>query len=428
MKAEIKFLKSGLLSLALITLTLMSISCSKDEGPSNPDPAVNQAPADFDLIGVTNGATKVDVLPSFSWKPSMDPDGDAVTYDLLLDTQADPTTVYASNLTTTSFKGTERLHLTTPYSWKVVAKDNKGKSMASNTNNFNTRGLNFPSAPVTAAAFPKGLSGHTSAVFQDYLWVIGGISEGGGLTNKVWYSANGADWLEASILLTPFTARFDHTTAVFNNKLWIIGGYDGSLKNDVWYSEDGTTWVMATAAAKFSPRFRHTTAVFDNKLWVIGGMDGTWKNDVWYSSDGITWEAATNVAAFAPRAVHSTAVFDNKLWVIAGVVNSFKVNDVWFSNDGATWALATEKADFLPTASHTTAVFDDKLWVIGGSDGSRNNGVWYSIDGVTWAPATGTVPFSGRDNHTTVVFENMLWVIGGRAEGGTHWNDVWAMD
>ncbi|KAK3608788.1 hypothetical protein CHS0354_006829 [Potamilus streckersoni] len=77
-----------------------------------------------------------------------------------------------------------------------------------------------------------------------------------------------------------------HTSAVFDNALWVIGGRDGSYKNDVWKSTDGINWTRVTAAAGFTGRESHTATVFGGALWIIGGNDGSFKNDVWKSTDG----------------------------------------------------------------------------------------------------------------------------------------------
>ena len=91
-------------------------------------------------------------------------------------------------------------------------------------------------------------------------------------------------WTQATASAS-FSTRRGHTSVVFNNKMWVIGGYTGSSNlNDVWYSSDGATWTRATASASFSKRRHHTAVVFDNKMWVIGGYDngGANLNDVWY--------------------------------------------------------------------------------------------------------------------------------------------------
>ena len=87
-------------------------------------------------------------------------------------------------------------------------------------------------------------------------------------------------WTQATAS-APWAGRGSHTTAVFNNKLWVIGGYSYGYKNDVWSSSDGVNWNQATGSAPWSGRYGHTTAVFNNKLWVIGGYDRNQKDDAW---------------------------------------------------------------------------------------------------------------------------------------------------
>jgi hypothetical protein len=171
-----------------------------------------------------------------------------------------------------------------------------------------------------------------------------------------------------------------HTSVVFSNRLWVIGGYDRSRsRNDVWSSTDGLTWTQATANAPWAERGGHTSVVFNNRLWVIGGYSGgSNRNDVWSSVDGVTWTQATGAAPWAARWNHTSVVFDNRLWVIGGDVGggSIYFNDLWFSPDGITWNQTTLSAPWTARRDHTSVVFDNRLWVIGGYDGARLSDVW----------------------------------------------------
>ncbi|MCB0375598.1 MAG: hypothetical protein KDD04_06735, partial [Sinomicrobium sp.] len=285
----------------------------------------NSYPTNFDLIAVADNATAVDVFPVFSWEASTDPEGFPVTYSLLLDTNENPVTVHADGITDTFYEVTERLAMYENYHWNVVAEDPAGKATESSTYSFGTRGLNFPGSAVTEnpAFIPR--AGHTTAAFDNKLWVIGGNDPSP--NNDVWYSEDGITWTEATPAAN-FSARAYHTTTVFQGELWVIGGFQ---QNDVWHSGDGIIWTEATASANFSGRSYHTTAVFQGELWVIGGNDGDFKNDVWHSEDGITWAEATPIAAFSARSGHTAAVFDGKLWVIGGVeAGGVNKNDVWY--------------------------------------------------------------------------------------------------
>ena len=229
-----------------------------------------------------------------------------------------------------------------------------------------------------------------------------------------------------------FPERYQHTSVMFGDSLWVIGGYDaaggydGGYWNDTWYSSDGNRWFLANASAEFPARNTHTSFVFDNKMWVIGGLSGGFlKNDVWYSSDGIIWNQATAAAAFTARSGHTSVIYDNKMWVIGGHDGGYK-NDIWYSSDGITWNQATAAAAFPALYYHTSVVYDDRMWVIGGLDnvGTILNDAWHSSDGVTWAAATVTAPLPQREGHTSVVSGSRMWLLGGF--DGANTNSTWS--
>lgn len=133
---------------------------------------------------------------------------------------------------------------------------------------------------------------HSSVVFDGKIWLIAGETgkeyvDGDFRTNDVWYSEDGTTWTP-TILAAPWSIRCDHTLAVYDNKIWVIGGWNptwtsGEEKNDVWYSLNGADWVQMMSSAEWSARFDHTTVVFNNNIWLLGGGgEYGYKNDVWY--------------------------------------------------------------------------------------------------------------------------------------------------
>jgi dihydrofolate reductase len=116
---------------------------------------------------------------------------------------------------------------------------------------------------------------------------VGGVT-GSDESNDVWSSTNGKTW-------TPvkdnnengFSARNGHTSAVFDDKMWVIGGNDSTqLLNDVWSSTNGKTWIEETDNnPRFSIRFRHTSEVFKKRIWLLAGSPmsdiSSKSNDVW---------------------------------------------------------------------------------------------------------------------------------------------------
>lgn len=423
----------------LIFLVLLTFSCEeKEEDIITPDPIVNESPAAFDLLRVTNNASDVAVKPTLKWKATTDPDGDPIKYDVFLDDKPNPTTLLAGNLTNPEFQITDRLALEKKYYWRVTAKDNNGNATEGNdTFSFTTRDLNFYNTPILNSGPFATRGSHTTTAHNGNLWLIGG-SDDNVLRDDIWKSSDGINWSEV-ITSDRFSARSTHATASFKNLLWVIGGqvFDTTqsaniFTNDVWYSENGVDWFEATSSASFSGRRGHTTLVFDNKLWVIGGYDefNKHKGDAWYSEDGITWTEASSLAPFPGRSLHTSEVYDNKMWVIGGRDHISFQNDVWYTTDGNTWIEATPSANFSNRIQHGSVQFDNKLWVFCGfnADGAVNleRDAWYSEDGINWIEANSSTPFSGRYSFTTTVFDEKIWLIGGY--DGRFKNDIWVLN
>jgi hypothetical protein len=141
--SQIKFKTLILLLLVNFAFT----SCSKDDGEI-PEPE-NQAPSNFNLINVADGATNVDLEPAFSWNAAIDPDGDAVSYDLYLGTSNPPTTLAGSNLNTTTYTPQDNLDFEASYYWKVVAKDGNQNKTETGVASFTIRDMTTEEAIVS---------------------------------------------------------------------------------------------------------------------------------------------------------------------------------------------------------------------------------------------------------------------------------------
>jgi dihydrofolate reductase len=124
--------------------------------------------------------------------------------------------------------------------WVIGGKDKDGE--AKNDVWSSTDGVTWTTA-TDSADFSVRYD-HSSVVFDKRIWVIGGRkgrAHIGTNNNEVWNSTNGATWTTITATVK-FTARRAHSSAVFNNRVWVIGGDDGAssvdsrnLKNDVWY-------------------------------------------------------------------------------------------------------------------------------------------------------------------------------------------------
>ncbi|MEM7374741.1 MAG: hypothetical protein AAF587_39480 [Bacteroidota bacterium] len=395
--------------------------------------APNEAPSAFSLTSPENEALFIDLKPNLTWTESTDPDSDPVVYDVLLDQQATPTTVIASDISETQLQ-VEELEEERTYYWKVIAKDGKGGESSSETFSFTTRSTVTATLETTAPW--TGRSNHTALVFNNKLWVLGGNPCCGGRKNDVWSSEDGINWTEetASAAWAP---RAVHTSVVFDGKMWVLGGNSsyssGSEFSDVWYSEDGVNWTLAVDNAPFQGRYNHEMLVYDDKMWIIGGRDVNKSysaKQIWNSSDGVNWTLINDNYGFGFANTGEVLEYDDKMWLIGG----YNDNVRW-STDGITWAQVTNEAAFGEKINHASVVYDNRMWVISGSDNLLNEltetaDVWYSTDGITWIQAAqnaGFVPVAAAE---AVDFLGKIWLIGGGGGWKSNFvtNEIYSFD
>ncbi len=299
-------------------------------------------------------------------------------------------------------------------------------------------------------------------VYNNKMWIIAGGAECtliGGVKSDVWSSSNGVTWTQATAA-AGFGDRWGMGAVVFNNKMWVIGGLSPSgFKNDVWSSTNGSAWTEALAAAPFSARENFGCVVYNNLMWVIGG-DNTGGvgnsagvscalSDVWNSPDGVNWTLAGQFPT--PRAGASCVVFNGALWVIAGgntypdpaagsgAYSLDPLNDVWTSTDGANWSEATADTGFGGRSYAAAGVFNNQIWIVGGAESSyvetipyatNYDDLWVSSDGTHWTQTSATLPFPERFAAESCVYNNSFWVVGGCAQIATpytcnYYSDVW---
>ena len=284
---------------------------------------------------------------------------------------------------------------------------------------------------ATSDAGWEARSSHSSVVFKDKIWVLGGSSSGSN-TSDVWYSSNGINWARATTNAS-WEARSSQSSVVFDDEIWVLGN------SNWWSSQNGVTWTKITDNEGWGSRSGQSLVVFKNGVWLLGGSDaGALKNDVWnYAAEAIrrsfletAWRKLKadndDNDSWSARQNHTSVVYKGRVWILGGNDGSYK-NDVWSSNDGSSWREATTNANWEARSEHSSVVFDNKMWVLGGSDGSDKNDVWYSTDGKNWSEVTTSSIWDARDAHSSVVFKDKIWVLGGK-DNIANKNDVWFLN
>src|SRR5690606_29021545 len=80
---------------------------------------------------------------------------------------------------------------------------------------------------LNTTSFTSARESHTSVVYNGYLYVIGGRGSNGFRLNNVRYAPINPDgtlgaWFDTASFTNP---REGHTSVVYNNYLYVIGGY-----------------------------------------------------------------------------------------------------------------------------------------------------------------------------------------------------------
>ncbi len=203
--------------------------------------SINNPPGAFNLISPGNGATDnlyIDFL--LEWGPSTDPDGDPVTYDVILSTNSNPTTVISSNQTGTTYGPT--LSNGTTYYWKVVAKDGQGGTRESAVWSFTT--INYEPGEINLTA-PDDAEPDV-ALDALLIWDAPSDQDGDALTYDVYFGTNS----NPSTIVSNGQTNTTYSPSLTENTTyyWKIVAHDG--KGGMGYSP---IWSFTTLSSNNPP-------------------------------------------------------------------------------------------------------------------------------------------------------------------------------
>ena len=185
-------------------------------------------------------------------------------------------------------------------------------------------------------------------------------------------------------------ALLSHTAIIYQNRIYVAGGVSdtggirgtGGFLNNVYYSAeinaDGTLseWRVANNMPEFLGLGLHSSVVYNGMIYVLGGtnMFGP-RNVVYYASvnsDGSLGEWRTTIPMPNKLMGHSAVLYNNRIYVIGGIIRSVgATSDVFWGEilpDGTIdgWQKTTPLPHHL--FGHRAVVIGRKIFVIGGTD------------------------------------------------------------
>lgn len=129
--------------------------------------------------------------------------------------------------------------------------------------------------------------GHTASLYQgDKLIVFGGENEHREyLSDIVILDISSSTWTQPDVRGPLPRGRARHASVIYEDKLFIIGGVIGEsnlILDDICYL-DLKTWTWSRTWS-FTPRFDHTAWVWGGRLWIFGGLGPNMERstDIWW--------------------------------------------------------------------------------------------------------------------------------------------------
>lgn len=271
---------------------------------------------------------------------------------------------------------------------------------------------------------------------------MGGTSSSGGHLSSVYYTKLSSDgtvgsWTTSTNSL-PSTLYYP-SAAVYNGYLYVMGGYSSGFHNAVYYAKinaDGSigSWSTSTNALP-QGMYLGAGGAANGYLYFLGGVNSSFTqlDTVYYAainSDGSvgTWGVETN---HMPRGVEDARSFiaNGYIYEMGGINGAGAINSVYYAklnSDGATGVWATN-SNALPQAldGPTATSANGYVYVTGGNDSGNasQNAVYYAAlnsDGSTgaWTTSANTLPQTLQFS-ASVINDGYLYVFEGQNNGMT---------
>ena len=244
-------------------------------------------------------------------------------------------------------------------------------------------------------ALPSSTEAHGSVVHNNHVYVIGGQLMGDAQTSTVQFTTVNSTgsistWITTQAL--PNT-RKDHSSAVYNNYLYVVGGWlDGlAVTSSVLFATINSTgsidsWTETTALP--SSTRRQTSLAYNGYLYILGGWDAKNANTstVLYAAINATGSLGSwiNTTPLPSSTYYHTTILNNgQIYMIGGRDSK--------DNGTSTVLFASVNADGSLSSWTNTTALPNSLW---GHSSLTNNGYVYAFSGFAPGSNTSTVSYN----------------------------------
>lgn len=251
---------------------------------------------------------------------------------------------------------------------------------------------------VEEAPFSKRAA-HEIVVFNNELYLFGGevgTSIGGSTesSREVWKSEDGITWQNLGD--APFPIWDFREAIVFQNKIWLLGGvnWQNGGGHGIWSTTDGRTWTQENGTPEFGDLQAFSLSQLNDQLIIVGGFQTGGSDNVsttaWLSTNGANWQQVSGVSPVAHKQDMSIANFDGILYLTGGLeLTGVGVgNSLYTSTDGINWLLQEEEFVDTNTQFSDFVTLNGKLFYFTGNSGdvprqSENGMDWFRQYSIT---------------------------------------------
>jgi N-acetylneuraminic acid mutarotase len=226
---------------------------------------------------------------------------------------------------------------------------------------------------------PIGLTNHTSVLYQDKIYILGGETEKGFLSNKfISFDLNSFEFDEIYIQKN-FTPRSSHASCVFHNKMFIFGGKDstGASLNDLWeFNFENEKWTeLQIGGMKPTHGIACCMCAAQNKILIVGGSNGSSVTNELYSINLLEKELKFELRKES-KSIHkfqggSLCKNDERSLVLFGGMaddSTYFDNIFYYHIDKNEWEEIISPKEMIPRFNHSAVVLNNLLIVYGGSN------------------------------------------------------------
>jgi len=277
-----------------------------------------------------------------------------------------------------------------------------------------------------AMAIPQPRARMAVATAQNYIYVIGGVTDEGVSSLVQKFNKTSNIWID---LAEKPTAVSDANAAIVGGKIFVPGGIlaNGTV-TDIFevYTPETDTWEMRSPIP--FPISNYGIASFEGKIYLFGGWDGNKELDtvLKYEPYSDKWENVNNLPT--ARANPAVVMIDDLIYVIGGDLNDIKlkVDEVYApSRDiagGKPWLSQVDLPEDFDLLGAQNVM--GSLFIFGlGSDGNfillnftpQNN---------VWSEYSESPPVTISDLSIIAVLGGDIYLIGGYDETGRLTNSV----